>query len=86
MNWPTVREFIAYCFGNVLGLAAAAGAVGSAWELATGRMDLPFGLLGFVGSSLVAYWWGSWALREYVRPSATRTESQSSDTKPAVKS
>lgn len=85
MNWPTVREFVAYCFGNVLGLAAAAGAVGSAWELMTGRMELPFGPLGFVVSSLVAYWWASWSLREYVRPAATRTESQSSDAEPVAK-
>lgn len=84
MNWPTIREFVAYCFGTVLGLAAAAGAIGSAWELLTGRMELPFGLLGLVGSSLVAYWWVSWSLREYVRPAASRTKSQSANAEQAA--
>lgn len=36
MDWPAIRELIAYVFGNALGMAATAAFVGGVWELVTG--------------------------------------------------
>lgn len=80
MDWPTIRELIAYVFGNALGMAATVAFGLNVWELVTGPVDtaaIPFGVIGLLGSGAVAYWWLAWAIREYIGPAAERTRAAS---------
>lgn len=82
MDWPMIRELIAYVFGNALGMAATVAFGLSVWELVTGPVDavaIPFGVIGLLGTGAVAYWWLSWAIREYIGPAAERARAAASD-------
>lgn len=82
MDWPTIRELIAYVFGTALGMGATAAFGLGVWELVTGPVDavaIPFGVIWLLGSGAVAYWWLSWAIREYVGPAAERARAAASE-------
>lgn len=84
MDWPTIRELLAYVFGNALGLAAATAFVLGVWQLVTGPTEDPLQLIGLLGSGAIAYWWIAWAMREYVRPAADRARAAASDEGPGA--